>query len=76
MEKHVADSCPRCGDIFICKANNALQCDCMKLVLTQAETQYIANITEWEFDGVCLCNKCIVELQREFQSNRPLIERI
>ncbi len=65
-EKHVADSCPRCGDIFICKANNALQCDCMKLVLTKAEIQYIADIAEWEYEGSCLCNKCVLELKEEF----------
>jgi len=66
MEKHVADSCPRCGGIFTCKVNNVLQCDCMKLVLTKAETEYIANITEWEYEGGCLCNKCVLELQKEF----------
>ncbi|MCU0470396.1 MAG: cysteine-rich CWC family protein [Arcicella sp.] len=65
MEKHVADNCPRCGDIFTCKANNVLQCDCMKLVLTKAETQYIASITAMEYDGSCLCNKCLLELKKE-----------
>ena len=72
MEKHVADSCPRCSNIFTCKVNNVLQCDCMKLVLTKAETEYIANITEWEYEGSCLCNKCVLELQKEFSMRQSL----
>ena len=65
MEKHAPDSCPRCGEIFVCKVNNILQCDCMKAILTKAETAYIANITEWEYDGNCLCNKCLEDLKKE-----------
>ncbi len=65
MEKHAPDSCPRCGEIFVCKVNNILQCDCMKAVLTKAETEYIADITEWEYDGNCLCNKCLEKLRKE-----------
>jgi Cysteine-rich CWC len=65
MEKHAPDSCQRCGEIFVCKANNVLQCDCMKVSLTKAETEYIRDITEWEYDGNCLCVKCLEELKKE-----------
>jgi hypothetical protein len=37
----------------------------MKAVLTKAETEYIANITEWKYDGNCLCNKCLEDLKKE-----------
>jgi hypothetical protein len=37
----------------------------MKAVLTKAETEYIADITEWEYDGNCLCINCLEELKKE-----------
>jgi len=69
MEKHAPDSCPRCGEIFVCKVNNILQCDCMKAILTKVETEYIVNITTWEYDGNCLCNKCLDDLKQEIYNH-------
>lgn len=68
MNKHAPDSCPRCSNIFICKANNVSQCDCQKISLTFDETQYIREITVWDFDGACLCVVCLRELQQEFHA--------
>jgi hypothetical protein len=73
MQKHAQEGCPRCGEIFVCKVNNILQCDCMKMVLTKAQTEYITDITEWEYEGGCLCNNCLEALKDEFQKKRPLI---
>lgn len=66
MTKHAPDSCPRCGDIFICKANNASQCDCQNISLTFEETQFISEITIWDFDGACLCINCLTALKKAY----------
>lgn len=63
MEKHAQESCPRCQKVFICKVNNILECDCMKVNLTKKQIEYIADISQWEFDGACLCNTCLEELK-------------
>ncbi len=65
MEKHAQEGCPRCGKVFICKVNNILQCDCMKINLTKTQIEHISDISQWEFDGACLCNECLEELKAE-----------
>jgi hypothetical protein len=67
MSKHAPDSCPRCGEIFTCKVNAVLQCDCQKISLNYEETQYIREITTWDYDGACLCLTCLQELKNKTQ---------
>ncbi len=35
----------------------------MKVNLTKKQIEYIADISQWEFDGACLCNTCLEELK-------------
>lgn len=67
MSKHAPDSCPRCSEIFTCKVNAVLQCDCQKISLNYEETQYIREITTWDYDGACLCLTCLQELKNRTQ---------
>jgi Cysteine-rich CWC len=72
MEKHAPEECPRCNSIFSCKVNTIHQCDCMKMELTFAETQYVRDLTTSLYDGGCLCLKCLQELKEEFQNNQTI----
>jgi len=27
------------------------------------QVEYIADVSQWEFDGACLCNNCLEELK-------------
>lgn len=69
MTKHAPDSCPRCGQIFICKVNSVGRCDCLQINLTFDETQYIRDITTLDYDGGCLCITCLYSLQVDYQNN-------
>jgi hypothetical protein len=68
MSKHAAEGCPRCGQIFICKVNSILKCDCMQVQLTQREVEYIRDLTEFDYDGSCLCVNCLLDLQAHYRS--------
>lgn len=68
MDKHAPDSCPRCDQIFICKVNAILKCDCLQIELTRAETEYIRDITTMEYDGGCLCVACLHELKQDYRN--------
>ncbi|MFC0185574.1 cysteine-rich CWC family protein [Pseudarcicella hirudinis] len=63
MTKHAKDACPRCGEIFVCKVNSILKCDCLKIELTRKQTEYIRDLSVLDFDGSCLCLNCLKELQ-------------
>gem|GEM_PF-6468910 len=39
--KHAPEACPRCGNLFTCKVNSILPCDCLGIRLDRAETEYI-----------------------------------
>lgn len=65
-EKHAPDSCPRCGNLFICAVNSVLKCACMELNLSPADLAYIREYTELTFgEYTCLCVSCLRELQAE-----------
>ena len=68
MDKHAAEGCPRCGQIFICKVNSILKCDCMQVQLTSQEVDHIREITEYDYDGSCLCLNCLLALQADYRS--------
>ncbi|AFK02536.1 hypothetical protein Emtol_1387 [Emticicia oligotrophica DSM 17448] len=66
MEKHAPSSCPRCGKIFVCKANNIHQCDCQSISMTFEENQYIREMVK--HDETFLCLACLNELKDEFKT--------
>ncbi|MBY0245935.1 MAG: cysteine-rich CWC family protein [Sphingobacteriaceae bacterium] len=62
--KHEIISCERCQTRIECKANNYTQCQCSVVRLSINEVQYISEL----YEG-CLCAKCLLELQEEYQQN-------
>ncbi|WP_288426076.1 cysteine-rich CWC family protein [uncultured Spirosoma sp.] len=67
MPKHAIDNCPRCGQLFTCKVNSVLHCDCQYIGLSKTETEYIRDIALFEYDGQCLCLACLNELKADCQ---------
>ncbi|PKK35059.1 hypothetical protein BWI96_18560 [Siphonobacter sp. SORGH_AS_0500] len=65
MNKHALEGCPRCGQLFTCKLNASLKCDCNQIVLTPSEMQYIRDISIMDYDSGCLCLNCLQDLQQE-----------
>ena len=60
--KHEIVRCDRCQAAFECKANAYTKCQCSNVQLTINEVQYISEL----YEG-CLCARCLVELQQEYQ---------
>jgi Cysteine-rich CWC len=61
MSKHAPAECPRCGNLFECKANTPQRCDCVKIKLTPSEILFIR--TEMMDDEDCLCGTCLDDLR-------------
>jgi hypothetical protein len=70
--KHASEACPRCGEVFTCKVNSILKCDCLTIRLSRTETQYIRDLSELQFGSGCLCLPCLRALQAEFQRLNPV----
>lgn len=47
--------------MFVCKANNISDCDCMQISISGEEQKYIDS----KYVD-CLCNKCLKELKYEY----------
>jgi hypothetical protein len=62
--KHEILHCDRCSDTFECKANSFTKCQCSTVQLSINEVQYVSEL----YDG-CLCAKCLLELQKEYQES-------
>jgi len=63
MCRHEDKQCPRCGNIFECKAGNITQCQCYGIHLTDEEQHFIGQ----QFSG-CLCIHCITGLRTAFNT--------
>jgi hypothetical protein len=61
MSKHAPAECPRCGNLFECKANTPHRCECVKIALTQREILFIR--TEMMDEEDCLCATCLDDLR-------------
>lgn len=69
IDKHAPDACPRCDQLFTCRVNSILKCDCMWLDLSPADLAYIQEYSEITFgEYTCLCVNCLRELQAERQA--------
>jgi hypothetical protein len=65
MCKHEEKECPRCKNVFECKAGSITQCQCSQLKLSVSETAFI----ESQYDD-CLCLACLQALKLELRSNK------
>jgi hypothetical protein len=61
MESAQEKKCGICNEIFVCNANDIINCQCYGISLTQANIKYLA---EKELD--CVCKKCLLKLNTEF----------
>jgi hypothetical protein len=55
-------SCQRCNAAFECKPGSIIQCQCSDVVLTAEQRAYL----EQHYND-CLCKKCLLHLQQEFE---------
>lgn len=61
MPQHEAKACPRCGNIFECKAGDITQCQCYSIQLGIEERAFIE-----ERYKDCLCADCLLQLKNRF----------
>lgn len=61
--KHELVSCERCENLFECKSNSSIYCQCNQIELSLNESEYISSL----FDN-CLCLSCLAVLKEEYQS--------
>lgn len=59
---HETKCCPRCNTAFECKPGSVTQCQCFEVALTTEQRAYF----EQQYND-CLCKKCLVQLQEEFE---------
>jgi hypothetical protein len=64
MTKHEIIRCDRCNTSIECKANSYTKCQCSVVQLNLNEVQYISE----NYEG-CMCAKCLLELQKEYQES-------
>jgi len=55
------EKCPRCQQIFVCKAGNIGNCQCSSISLNKDQTDYIRH----RYTS-CLCINCLKQLQEEY----------
>ncbi|MCA0364816.1 MAG: cysteine-rich CWC family protein [Bacteroidetes bacterium] len=66
MEKHALETCPLCGEPFVCKVNNIQKCDCSKINLNNEELEYIRKYLETSLGAYeCVCVKCLNQLKSQ-----------
>jgi hypothetical protein len=61
MYKHADKHCPYCNNMFECKTETVMQCQCSAIQLSLKERAYI----ESKYDD-CLCIHCLLVLQKEY----------
>lgn len=57
-DKHETSLCPRCGTLFVCKANRINRCECSSVRLSPETVEMIRQT----YSG-CLCITCLEPLQ-------------
>ncbi|MFT3932836.1 MAG: cysteine-rich CWC family protein [Chitinophagaceae bacterium] len=57
-------TCPRCQQIFECRANDIANCQCSKVQLAPATREWLAKHYK-----DCLCANCLRAIQEEIVSN-------
>lgn len=60
MPSHEQKQCPRCLQLFECKARTIGQCNCNRIHLTEEERAFIAQRYE-----DCLCFTCLNDIKNE-----------
>ncbi len=58
MCMHEEKYCPRCGQLFECKAGSILLCHCSKITLTDEQKKLTAD----QYDD-CLCAGCLQQIK-------------
>lgn len=67
MEKHAVETCPLCGESFVCKVNSIRNCDCSKVNLNKDELKYIKNYLDSKLGAYdCVCIKCLNQIKLSY----------
>lgn len=56
------EACPRCHQLFECKANHIGACQCMAISLTIEQSAFINQQY-----ATCLCINCLHDLQQAYE---------
>lgn len=59
--------CPRCSADFDCREDSVLECDCVHVILSPQQIEFLAE----NYNG-CLCVECLREIQQDFEPVIPL----
>ncbi len=70
MEKHAVETCPLCGEPFVCKVNSIQKCDCMKVNLNDETLLFIKNTLNTQIGGYeCICINCLKILKKQYEDS-------
>ena len=58
---HEQKICPRCSNVFECKAGSITECQCYTIVLNNEERIFIEDRYK-----DCLCKNCLLELKNRY----------
>jgi hypothetical protein len=61
--------CQNCGELFICRADDILNCQCSKVQISERTKSEIAK----KFQD-CLCVNCLIDFEKARQSGSDLNE--
>lgn len=59
--------CPRCGNVFICREDNIMECECIYIPLSPEAHDFMAN----HYKG-CLCSECLTDIGKMFEPKESL----
>ncbi len=59
--KHEQKNCPICHQLFECKVDNILNCQCYGITLGDAAKSWI----DTQFSD-CLCKNCLIKIDSQF----------
>jgi hypothetical protein len=62
MCSHEIKVCQRCNAGFECKPGSVTQCQCFEVPLPAEQRAYLE-----QYYNDCLCKKCLLQLQAEFE---------
>ncbi|WP_072998454.1 cysteine-rich CWC family protein [Mariniphaga anaerophila] len=60
-------TCPVCNETFECRNDDILKCDCIEVILSKEDYEYVrSNYSD------CLCKKCLINIKTERQRSPKL----
>ncbi|HEX5155313.1 MAG TPA: cysteine-rich CWC family protein [Parafilimonas sp.] len=63
MQKHEEKQCPRCSNLFECRAGDMYNCQCYAVALSDAAKLFLESTS---YDD-CLCKNCLLQIEQMVQ---------